>query len=237
MIELRKLNDAGIESFRSFLLRRREERSLPPPRGLLTDSKCSDPVDGQASLEQRRFESKYAFGKYINERLSGHVPSQVVRSSVGIWAWLTLLYIDDVIPDGQRALRVEKYISSSKDIRNGLDKQLLFFPWKLVAVHGDDAAWLLTAPLREDTKVLRELANSYRRNVSREFIRLAKLLFYDEKKGKLRRGATTGDGKTPGTLRHLDRVTNQLDITYDVFGMETIEFAAILPKAFKKWLS
>jgi hypothetical protein len=88
--------------------------------------------------------------------------------------------------------------------------------------------------MREDTKVVRELANSYRRNVSKSFVKLAKLLYFDEGNGRIKKGATTN---RPGSLRRLDRVVSQLDLTYDVFGVEARELSQLLPKReFAKWI-
>jgi hypothetical protein len=134
-------------------------------------------------------------------------------------------------------LSIEKYLASSAHISSGLDKQLLFFPWKMVALHGDSAEWLLQGALREDTKVVRELANSYRRNVSTTFIRLARSLYFDETHGRLKKGATTTTKNRPGSLRRLDRVMSQLDLTYDIFGIDASELSQLLPsREFGRWL-
>jgi len=152
--------------------------------------------------------------------------------------WLTLFYFEQVCPpDGngrRKVLSLEKYIPSSGHISTNPDKHLLFFPWKMITIHGDDAAWLLSGALREDTKVVRELANSYRRNVSTEFVRLARSLYFDEGRGRVKTGATTNRA---GSLRRLDRVVSQLDLTYDVFGIDVSGLTRLLPRReFGRWL-
>ena len=37
-------------------------------------------------------------------------------------------------------------------------------------------------------------------------------------------------GDKPGNLRRLDRIMNQLDLTYDVFGMEPNQLTPLLPR-------
>jgi hypothetical protein len=103
-------------------------------------------------------------------------------------------------------------------------------------LHGEEnSAWLLSGELWEDSKVVRELANSYRYNVLPQFIKLAEILYFDRKKGRLKIGAT--NSSRPGGLRRLDRVFSQLDLTYDVFGMDAEMLRAILPpKEFNRWL-
>ena len=50
----------------------------------------------------------------------------------------------------------------------------------------------------------------------------------------MKTGATTNK---PGSLRRLDRVMNQLDLTHDVFGTDAETLAQLLPaKEFHRWL-
>jgi hypothetical protein len=238
MTELRAFNSTGLNDFRAYLTQLKEEPSLVPPAKLLSDYRYSDLVTGDIKVEQRNFQTKLDFGRYFAQLANGHVPERVLRTSAGLWAWLVLFYFDQTCPvDGngrRRVLRLEKYIASAEHIATGLDKHLLFFPWKMVTLHGNAAAWLLGGPLREDSKVVRELANSYRRNVSVPFVELAKSMYYDANKGKVKTGATTNK---PGSLRRLDRVVNQLDLTYDVFGIEAASLATLLPRPeFNRWL-
>lgn len=238
MSEVRILNEPGVGLVREFMLRLKAEPSAWPPPDILTDTRYTTPAPGGASVEPRSFSSKLEFGRYIAEALNGRVPERTLRTSIGLWVWITLFYLEHACPaDGngrRKVLSLEKYIPSSGHISTNPDKHLLFFPWKMITLHGEDAAWLLSSALREDTKVVRELANSYRRNVSTEFVRLARSLYFDEERGKVRTGATTNRA---GSLRRLDRVVSQLDLTYDVFGMEAPGLAGLLPRReFGRWL-
>lgn len=239
MSEVRILNDAGIELMREFMFRLKADPSAWPPPDILNDPRYTSPAPGGATVEPRSFASKLEFGRYIAGALNGRVPDRALRTSFGMWVWLTLFYFDQVCPaDGhgrRKVLSLEKYIPSVGHISTNPDKHLLFFPWKMITLHGEDAAWLLGGALREDTKVVREFANSYRRNVSPEFIRLARSLYFEESRGKLRTGATSI--KRNGNLRRLHRVMDQLDLTYDVFGLKARELSEILPRReFGYWL-
>lgn len=238
MSEVRILNDAGIELMREFMGRLKVDPSAWPPPDISNDTRYTSPAPGGAIVERRAFASKLEFGRYIAGALNGRVPERTLRTSIGLWVWLTLFYFDQVCPaDGQgrrKVLSLEKYIPSVGHISTNPDKHLLFFPWKMITLHGDDAAWMLGAALREDTKVVRELANSYRRNVSTEFVRLARALYFDEGRNRVRTGATTNKA---GSLRRLDRVVSQLDLTYDVFGINVPGLAELLPRReFGRWL-
>lgn len=220
------------------MLRLKGDPAAWPPPEILNDTRYTSPAPGGATVEARSFASKVEFGRYISGALNGRVPDRTLRTSIGLWVWLTLFYLDQVCPaDGSRrrkVLSLEKYIPSVGHISTNPDKHLLFFPWKMITLHGDDAAWLLSGALREDTKVVRELANSYRRNVSTEFVRLARTLYFDEGQGKVKTGATTNRA---GSLRRLDRVVSQLDLTYDVFGIAAAGLTALLPRReFGRWI-
>lgn len=238
MTEVRVLNQAGIELVREFIVRLKTEPGAWPPPDILAHTHYTTPAEGGATVEQRSFSSKLEFGLYIASALNNRVPDRTLRLSLGLWVWLTLYYFDQVCPaDGngrRKPISMEKYIPSFEHVSTNPDKHLLFFPWKMVTLHADDAHWLLGSALREDTKVVRELANSRRRNVSTPFVRLARSLYFDENRGKLKRGATTD---RPGSLRRLDRVVSQLDLTYDVFGMDAQELNGLIPRReFIRWI-
>lgn len=238
MPEIRSLTESGIEQFRRYCCLLKDQPSADPPYWLLCDPVHSVAVSGSAFVESRGFGSKYEFGQYFHGQVHGRIPVQILRNSAGIWAWMALFYLDALssFANGKRKmLAIEKYIASSKDIREGLDKHLLYFPWKLVSLHADAVAWMLYTPLRDDTKFLRELANSYRRNVRKEFLDLAKTVFYDDRNRKFKRGATANGSKRPGTLRRLDRVADQLDMTFDIFGLQASELVYLLPAEFDRW--
>lgn len=235
--ELRTFNDSGMDLFKKYLieLKANPKQGIPP---ILQDYRCTEIIQPAVQVDQRHFRTKYEFGRYLYETVKDNVSAHTLRTSIRLWCWLTLFYFNEVCPtnsSGERkVLRLEKYMPSTAHIASGLDKHLLFFPWKMVSLHGADAEWLLGGPLREDSKVMRELANSYRRNVSIDFIRLARSLYFDAKKGAIKTGATTN---RPGSLRRLDRVINQLDLTYDIFGVGSQRLSQLLPQdEFHRWL-
>jgi hypothetical protein len=229
----------GIEAFRQELELIRADSSRATAK-LWGDNQLTEVVSGNAEIESRSFVNKLDFGRYALASFNGIVPDRVLRSTPGLWSWLACFYFDQLCPadnDGRRKiLGNEKYISSATDIRRGMDKHLLFFPWKLVAIHGERASWALAGNLGTDSKVIRELATSYRRNVSPEYLQLARILYYDETKLTIRRGATSNNQR--GNLRRLKDVMNQLDMTYDVFGIPAEGLQQLLPHhEFKRWLS
>ena len=238
MTVVRAFTAGGIEAFREELALVRADPTKEISK-LWADGQLTEVVPGSAEIESRGFENKLEFGRYAVASFGEKIPDRVLRSTPGLWSWLACFYFEQLCAtdsNGRRkVLGNEKYISSSTDIRTGMDKHLLFFPWKLVSIHSDRAAWALAGALGTDSKVMRELSNSYRRNVSPEFLQMARQLYFDEAKQVVRRGATSHN--QPGNLRRLDRVMSQLDMTYDVFGIPATGLEGLLPaKEFKRWL-
>lgn len=235
--EIREFNQNGLEELAEFLRLAKAAPNTMPPWDLLDDHRYFKVVPKAGTVEKRAFKSKLEFARYIFERTSAMSPA-TLRLSIGVWAWITLFYFDELCPAdsrGNRRLRSsEKYLASGTHIASGLDKHLLFFPWKMYALHKEDAGWILGGALGDDTKVMRELANSYRRNVSPTFVKLAKAMYFDDTSNTLKRGATTN---RPGSLRRLDRVMSQLDLTYDIFGSTPDVLKRLLPqREFAKWI-
>jgi len=64
-------------------------------------------------------------------------------------------------------------------------------------------------------------------------IKAARLLYYDEKKRKPKRGAQ--DPERPGNLFRFVRVLQQLDLNYDLYGMDAHAILDLLPDEFDEW--
>jgi hypothetical protein len=241
MTDVRELNEEGMRVFREFLLSLRSGARAWPPPDIGENLRYTRLAPGGSTIESRIFGSKLEFGRYIASRLNGRVPAYVLRTSMGLWAWLTLFYLDEVIPADSKGVRkvlsLEKYVASVGHIAKSLEKTLTYFPWKMVTLHRDEADWFLSSPLRADTKIVREFANGYWQNVKTSYIRLVRALYYDEQKGALKVGATTSSKSNPGGVRGLDRYVGQIDLTYDIFGMEPENFIRIMPRRqFRRWL-
>lgn len=238
-MKLRKFTEAGANRFVAFLIESQDVVAPKVPSDLLEDPIFSEQVAG-VDTPAAGIKTKLAFAEAMHATFSGLGIDELLRTDKCLWMWLTARYFDDLCRDAQgnprcRRKSISQYASTGLGRDYGLDKNLLYFPWKMLLLHGADARWCLEFPLGEDTKVLREFANSARTNVFREFIKLARRLYYDESRRAMRRGAT-GE-KAPGSLRELDRTFSRLDMTYDVFGVDADQLLAMLPKnRFERWL-
>ena len=237
-MHLRKFTEEGVRKFVAFLNDTRAGGSTEVPESLLTDPANAELVNNVAAPPPG-CATKLAFAKAAHAAFIGAGIDESLRSDRHVWMWLTALYFPDLCKDAKGQPRrpltdIHRYATTGLGRDYPLDKNLLYFPWKLLLLHGDSAHWMLEAPLGADTKVTRELANSYRKNVHTEFVELARRLYFDEARRVLRKGAT--NSKAAGNLRDLERTIGRLDLTYDVFGASADQLLTLLPvERFGRW--
>ena len=160
-----------------------------------------------------------------------------MRQDVGLWSWLAVWFFDQLCPpDGRgrrRPLDNPKYVAQLGDHRFGLDKHLLFFPWKMVARHGEAARFLLSKPVGQDSREQREWTGNLH-NVSTSLVQLCGELYWDQRAEQLKRGALST--ARSGNLRRFVQVSKQLDLTYDVHGMSPDALKELRPDEFAGWV-
>lgn len=144
------------------------------------------------------------------------MPASRLRGDTGVWAWLALRFFDQLCPPNHHGRRTEirenaKYISNPADHRFGPDKHLLFFPWKMVSLHGEHSRCFLAGAPGSDTRAQREWT-SYHFNVSTPLIALGARLYGDPKTNRLKSGAVSNLRR--GNLRRFIQVVKQLEVTY-----------------------
>ena len=232
-----RLNDSGVDQFQAYLGRLRQEPSTPLPAELIDDPRFAQPLRPQLPIEQPLFSNKFDAASYLN-RLLADLPSDTLRSDGGLWTWLGAWFFDQICPPDKTGRRKPKdnvkYIARAGDHRYGMDKHLLFFPWKMRALHGDSAYFLLSGALHSDTREQREWTGHYR-NLLTPLVELGRRLYWDEKSKKIKRGARSTN--KPGNLRRFVQVAKQLEVTYDLNGMSAEEIADLLPnREFGPWL-
>jgi hypothetical protein len=233
---VRALKPEGLERFGRYLVDLKETPSLPPPVDLLENPTFTEPIERGAEVASRAFATKLEAAQYLNSAL-GAIPDRSLRTNAGLWGWLTLFYFDQVCPANSRGQRkrlsIEKYSPSTTDHRRGFDKHLLFFPWKMWKIHKEYARHILAGELHVDSKIQREWT-SYTYNVCTQLVKIGDILYFDIDKGRLKHGAT---GKRSSSLRFLTRLFNQLDLTYDLWGMKAEEILPLLPRGqFERFL-
>jgi hypothetical protein len=68
---------------------------------------------------------------------------------------------------------------------------------------------------------------------NRGVLEAALMLYFDPKKRRPKPGAQTPGN--PGTVRRLVHVLQQLDLTYDIYGLSGRQILELLPEEFDEW--
>lgn len=232
MTKLRRLNARGIEELRAFLQQIRDGAEFHASPAILYADEYSTKIDRPIEIEARTFANKYDAAEHLAGVLAD-VPAPA--EDVGLWSWLALFYFDQLSPidaGGKRRPR-EDYHYIPSDSGWHKDRHLLAGPFKLFALHRENARLLLHPPVHQHGAFVYDLG--FRRDLitNRGLIEAIDLLYWDPKRGRPKRGATTTS--RPGNLRRLITVVQQLDFNYDLHGMRADEILRLLPREFDGW--
>ena len=196
------------------------------------------PFRGDLTVQQRwhAFRSRREIGEYLAPRLEPFRTWIADRTS--FWSWLGMFHFEDTVRIVDGAVRLspldETFVIDRNDKQNlrGIHRHCLRSAWQLCEVHGEDAAFLLD-----------------QLPWARGFI--ADRVFQSQTDFQL-----CGDRPAdPGTLHrwrppearvprsgrrvttHLLRVLDQLERTYDVYGMTPEALVRVLPSEFEPWVN
>lgn len=235
-MKLARFNEAGIEHFAAFLTASRSGETLEPPRAALADPElCAEASDVDVDAA-RVFTNRFECGEYLHDLLSKAGYS--LESDVGLWAWLTLVFFDQICPaDASNHRKIgeqARYIP----VPNAFQKfyrHLLVGPFLIYRAHVDDpgrARALLASQLHSPGDIVEQLASRQELVTNRAVVATATALYVDPQTGFLKRGA---GGKGAGSPRRLADFVNQVDLTYDLYAMQASELLALLPKEFARF--
>lgn len=241
---VRYLSDEGTQRFAEFVEAVRSGDDLDAPRSLLNDAKYSTaaPFAARVSREPqgRSFPSAFDFGLHLCNSLA-NVPKAEISRESRLWNWLSLYYFDSVCPreDGARTVKENAaYIIGRKFDYRRYYRHLVRSAWVTVAVHGENAAVLLTpvaataAPLAVRTDIPAQLLATQAYVESQSIVAAANLLYYNPETGRLKRGSTS---KGAGTPRRLVAILNQLELTYDLYECPPRRLIGLLPSEFDRF--
>jgi len=133
----------------------------------------------------------------------------------------------------RRILALDRYLFNPSSRRSS--KHLIREAVIAVRTHGASAKVLLISPRGgiKDNKVLSELSNRQELIGNKAVIELASLLYFDQKRGGVRRGVSAHH--SPGTVQRFALVLQQLSLNFDLSDMKPRQIAGLLPEEFKQW--
>lgn len=235
-MNLRRLDDRGIDRFTDFLQSLKTDAPLPYPSALLTDPEATREVYPSITVDHRTFGNRFRVAEYLFGLFRDAGLTDVERDP-GLWAWLSLFYFEELCPASRSGRR--KPGEHARWILNPSGRRyyrhLLAGPFFVYRFHSDmpqRAIALLCGPLDEASDVYLELADSQQLVTNRAVIEAASRLYYDPPKGKLRRGTARAK---PGGARRLAETLFQFDCTWDLYSMTAEDLLSLLPREFDKF--
>lgn len=237
-MQFRRFNDAGIEEFRAYLHRLREQPTLAPPVLLLTDDRFSEALEpALEATAPEAFENRLSFASWLHEAAETADVS-IPRGDAGFWAWLSLALFDHVCPpdgNGRRKPKEDaRYLPMLKGARRYYRHALLgpYLVFRRFRHNPDLAAPLLCGSLSKLTD------EAYRLFVENQLVSypgavaVLNEFYFDPSRGKIKRGAQT---KKPGSIRRLVKVLSQYARTYDLDVVSESQLKEMLPREFSLW--
>ncbi len=229
---LRALTAEGIEWAREHLegLREHPEGDPTLPRDLLHSDRYSRVFPGTVLVEPRVFTTRREAGAYLAEVLA---PVQhLIADDDGVWSWLGMYYFAESFALRTKRTRPpasEVFVYRRDDGSRSYQrryKHYLRSSWLLYRQHGEEADFFLDEDITTFGDLVDRAFSNSRVFTSRGFMPLLIHLFTAE--GKLKTD-------TRDSIRHLMRILPQLELTYDVYGMEPDALIEILPRPIQEW--
>ncbi len=201
----------------------------------LKDSTITTKLYGSNEFKVEPFFNTKEMAKEIVSSLGEISPIKQLSNS-GLWAWLTYVLRDQLFDkDANGIWRIGEnhrwYPSSPNDWQKG-QRHLVRMPVLLYVMFENDADHLLCNKPSVMPEI-REQLTSRNNMLIGSFQAAAKSLYFDDKTGKLKRGA---GGSGPGSPRRLSKVQQQLDVTWDFDELDSQEIINLLPSEFSRFI-
>jgi hypothetical protein len=237
-MKLHRFNGDGVDRFGQFL----DELSLDPalvvPTGLLTDAACVIRVSQSQEVQARQFSNRMEAARYLDGILSGVVGIEVERD-VGLWAWLSLFYFDQLCPPDssghRKPMERARWIPAVDDARRYY-RHFLAGAYRVYRAHRDNpdrAMVLLHVPFPVIGHFWYQLASRQELLTNPAIMEAATELYLTEDGTEAKRGATTHNA--PGSVSRFAAVLNQLDPAWDLYAMEKQQILNLLPCEFDRF--
>jgi hypothetical protein len=234
-MQVRVLNEEGLAEYRAFLSALRVKPTLDAPFHLLSDGNFSEPFEIEVEVEQIGFDTPFALGSYLVEKLASCEDRLISRNS-GLWNWLALLYFDSICKKTntgvRKVLEDAVYLLDSGFSFRKYYRHAARTPWLSVKEHGVYSKVLLLTAGRGIRSDISEQLGAHQDIFSNPtIIQVAYRLYFDEGANKIKHGL----GKKGGSPRRLASLVRQLELTYDLRDCAVIRFNELLPKEFDRW--
>jgi len=223
-----EFNGLGLQAFKRIFEDTLDETALVP-----TDSQFAARVSGTKSISDEPLTTSKELAQRVLNALGTDWSDLLTRA--GVWAWLTFVLRDVVLPKDSQGTRrpgeIHRWYPSDPGDWQKAQRHLVRMPVVLLGNLGDTADHLLCGS-PSTLPEIREQLTSQQDMFSPEFQKAARTLYFDDEKRGLKRG---GGGKGAGTPRRLAKVRQQLDVTWNLFDLDAAHIVQLLPKEFNRF--
>ena len=235
MSELRRLTAAGIAEAQAFLahLRERPDADRTPPDDLLFGERYSRPFEAGAGImvEPRTFGTRRDAGAYLSPLLV--LVQRRILDDAGVWSWLGMFYFAETVREKGGQVQIT-YDEEFLFLKGGRSEQYrsrhwLWSSWRLYDQYGESVAVLLNARITSRSRLSDRVLQNSRVFNSVGVVPLLMRLYTNGNRTK------RSYAESSGGLRHLMRVLEQMELTYDVYGMRPEALLRVLPDDFRHW--
>ena len=237
-MSLYRLTPRGVHEMNRWLDRIQNQPSTGVPEELVNPGTLVVPTGYGDIAEPRLFSTRFDWANYANTLMGAATDAQV-QADAGLWAWLTLVYFDQICPEmagirklGQRA----RYVPTGTDYRTYY-RHLLAGPWQILSAHRDNpqrARAVLGGSMHAPGDLYEQVASRMELATSPTVLALSNTLYLDTSTGKRKRGS---GGAGRGSPRRMAEVLMQLDLTFDIYAMPMEKLLRLLPNEFERFRS
>jgi hypothetical protein len=239
-IRIRRFNEQGLARMREFLDSQTSvegqtvdfKRDLHP---ILTDASLTSHVPNIVEADANRtFRRRYDLAEYLHGLIPKLGLADPTRDA-GLWAWLALLWFDQLAPASKEGRKVGELAKWVPDYRRKEYRHLILGPYQIFLAVADSprrGLALLHNPPHTPGELVGQLAATQDVAQSKAAIGAATQLYYDMAAQKLAHGA---GGSGPGSPRRFRTILDQLDRTFDLQSITEDRLLALLPKEFNRY--
>ena len=244
-MRVRRLNSTGLTKFKAFLEESRlADSPVEVPVDILSSPATSAGLNVTVEIEAARgFSSKMELARYLNEVLSP-LSRAATLSHNGMWSWLGLFMFETLCPvnprTGLRRIYQDWYYIFQPDDAlpnyRTYYRHLLYTPYHIYRTFEGRAGRALLSGRADVGGDMSEQIASRQEYIScRAVLEAVDHLYLGnvEEVERLKRGATSDSYN--GNVRRLVDFLQQIDATYDLYGMSGENILSLLPPEFDEW--
>ncbi len=230
-MKLRRFTEVGITRFDDF--RASSARTENQLRAILEDVACSVSTGADIDVERVHFPTRFSVGEYLHGLLDD-VAAPGVNTDVGTWTWLSAFYFEQLCPQGSSPGDRPRWVPAVDNYRQYY-RHLLAGPYLIYRAHNDNphrAMALLANPPHQPGDIAEQLASRQELVTNPSVMEVATRLYINSATNSPKRGAA---GRGAGSARRLAAILNQLDLTWDLYGLDPDKLLDLLPEEFDQF--